>query len=1070
MQTRLLLFLLLPLLGIYSANAQSCEPLSDNINLGGAGHDAGFQSLDPVHATASLSNGNFVVAWESRDGIDGDDGGCFFQVFQPDGTAVTAVINPYADVNPMGTGKQGVFGPKVFALNSGFVLTWVSEDGPGDMGPSTNPGEEVKDIFYRVYDDNGSPTTGSTRIDNGGKEDNLEFVLPLSNGGFAILHSIGEDAPGNNTDDHFIQTFNAQGAQVTSGPVNISGGAHDGHFQNIFRGQAMAELSDGKFAVTWEARDGVDGAGNGGFFRIFNADGTPVTAVTAPYLDVNPMGTRDQATFGSRVIGLTNGNMVMAWDDGAVVLSEDVYFRVYDSNGMAVSATTQVDGDLTDEEAVLSGMVPLTNGNFAILYHTDERSTGNTDDFYVRVYNSSGVAVSGSVEISGGLHTGNFSTTQQFKPGIVALSNGNFAVGWAARDGADGDQSGAFYRVFNSSGAAVSDVATPYSDVNMAGTGDQSPFGPIIKPLAQSFVIAWQSEGGPGDVARDVYHRVINNDGTPFCPTTKTNSGNDGIEENIEEIQPLNNGNFALVYKDEDADNKDDLFVRVTGAVPATICPTIGSLALEPTQLCRRDSLTFIASGLENMAQANNGEQNYGIRFVVFSNAVSDPYNFNLTNNIGEVSFEDLSEGGTEAVFKTSTNFVGERWAYAILSTTPADVACRPFVEFMFTSAEIPVVSFTAPADIFENAGVQSGLGGGTPVGGVYSGPGVTDDGNGMTYSFDPVAAGGVGTYTITYTFTSGEGCEGSASDDIEVLEKVLEVVPIDDINDVDPTTGVALSDGEEVALQGVVHCIDFLDGDGYNFWILEPNGDGMLVYSDTTVMGYEATEGDEIRVEGFLAQFDGQLEINPASITLISQDNDLVVPIGVTELNESLESKLVTLEITDVDSEGIELIDLGDGDYFLGFPTSQDTFTIIITAASGIDIDFLNNYLALNDVTSYSVTGFVLQTDFEAPFDDDYSIVACSEGSFNFVSDVNEPAWANELLIYPNPATYQVNINAPVNIERLRLMNAQGRVLQNTVIDNATHTLDLSALPKGVYQVQLIGEGGMVNRQVVRQ
>jgi hypothetical protein len=258
MQTRLLLFLLLPLLGIYSANAQSCEPLSDNINLGGAGHDAGFQSLDPVHATASLSNGNFVVAWESRDGIDGDDGGCFFQVFQPDGTAVTAVINPYADVNPMGTGKQGVFGPKVFALNSGFVLTWVSEDGPGDMGPSTNPGEEVKDIFYRVYDDNGSPTTGSTRIDNGGKEDNLEFVLPLSNGGFAILHSIGEDAPGNNTDDHFIQTFNAQGAQVTSGPVNISGGAHDENFQNIFRGQAMAELSDGKFAVTWEARDGVD--------------------------------------------------------------------------------------------------------------------------------------------------------------------------------------------------------------------------------------------------------------------------------------------------------------------------------------------------------------------------------------------------------------------------------------------------------------------------------------------------------------------------------------------------------------------------------------------------------------------------------------------------------------------------------------------------------------------------------------------------------------------------------------------------------------------------------------------
>ena len=49
------------------------------------------------------------------------------------------------------------------------------------------------------------------------------------------------------------------------------------------------------------------------------------------------------------------------------------------------------------------------------------------------------------------------------------------------------------------------------------------------------------------------------------------------------------------------------------------------------------------------------------------------------------------------------------------------------------------------------------------PTGGVYSGPGVTDDGNGMTYSFDPAAAG-VGMHTITYT---SAGC--MASDDVTV-------------------------------------------------------------------------------------------------------------------------------------------------------------------------------------------------------------------------------------------------------------------------------------------------------------
>ncbi len=1059
---------MLCLYSISFLEAQSCEPLSDNINLGGAAHDAGFQAIDPIHATAGLSNGNFVVAWESRDGIDGNETGAYFQVFQLDGTAVTDVIAPYTDVNPDGTGHQGIFGPKVIALESGFVMVWESEDGSGDSGPSGNIGEEKRDVFFRVYDDNGMAVSGSTRLDNEGREDNLEFVLPLSTGGFAILNSIGEDTPGNNKDDFFVHTFNAQGVENEGSPVNISGGAHDAAFQGVNAVQAMAELSGGKFAVTWEARDGIDGEGNGGFFRIFNADGSAVTEVIAPYADVNPMGTGDQALFGGRVIGLANGNMVMAWGSGSLILSEEVFFRVYDSNGLAVSATTRIDDDQIGE-ATLSGLVPLTGGGFAILFHDDERTAGgNTDDYYVRVYDSNGMALSSSTEISGGLHTNTFSVSQTNRPGIIALNNGNFAVGWATRTGEDGTGAGAFYRVFNSTGAPVTGVLTPYSDINPDGTGEQSEFGPVMKALAGSFVIAWQSAGGPGDVARDVYHRVINNDGTPYCGSTKTNSGNDAIEETIEDIVPLSNGNFALVYKDEDADNKDDLFVRVTGAVPAIKCPTIGSVVVDPNPFCEGSTGTITVSGLENMAQTDNGDQDYGIAYAFFTIIGDDPYN--KFGDIGSISFEQLSNGGTTAVFENVplTDFNPILAVY--LTPTPADAACRPFLTVNLEEITSPSVSFTAPADIFEDAGVQTGLDGGTPVGGVYSGPGVTDDGNGMTYSFDPAAAGGVGTYTITYIYTSEEGCEASASDDIEVLEKILQVVPIDDINDVNPNTGVAVSDGEEVAIQGIVHCIDFDSEEGYAFWILESNGDGMFVYSDTLVNDYQATEGDEIKIEGFLFQFEGLLEINPSTITVISQGKSLVSPVSTTELNESLENQLVALEITDFVQEDIELIDFEDGDYFIIFPTSQDTFTVAISGETGIDVEFLTEYLSLGGITSYTVTGFVGQSDEDEPYDAGYFLIACSEGDFDFVSNVQEPAWASELLVYPNPATYEVNINAPVKIETLRLLNMQGRVLQNKAIDNNIHTLDLSALPKGVYQIQLISEEGMVNRQVVRQ
>ncbi|TXD71540.1 M6 family metalloprotease domain-containing protein, partial [Aequorivita antarctica] len=84
-----------------------------------------------------------------------------------------------------------------------------------------------------------------------------------------------------------------------------------------------------------------------------------------------------------------------------------------------------------------------------------------------------------------------------------------------------------------------------------------------------------------------------------------------------------------------------------------------------------------------------------------------------------------------------------------------------------YTSAD-----YTALADLLVNAGVQTGLGSGTPIGGVYSGAGVTDDGNGTTYSFDPAAAG-VGIHTLTYNFTDPCGSSLNASDDVEVFSAV---------------------------------------------------------------------------------------------------------------------------------------------------------------------------------------------------------------------------------------------------------------------------------------------------------
>lgn len=72
--------------------------------------------------------------------------------------------------------------------------------------------------------------------------------------------------------------------------------------------------------------------------------------------------------------------------------------------------------------------------------------------------------------------------------------------------------------------------------------------------------------------------------------------------------------------------------------------------------------------------------------------------------------------------------------------------------------------------EVCASAGVMTNQRGGSPFGGTYSGPGVTDDGNGFSYTFDPSVAG-VGVHTITYSVPAGPcSVASTANDTVEVL------------------------------------------------------------------------------------------------------------------------------------------------------------------------------------------------------------------------------------------------------------------------------------------------------------
>ncbi len=189
----------------------------------------------------------------------------------------------------------------------------------------------------------------------------------------------------------------------------------------------------------------------------------------------------------------------------------------------------------------------------------------------------------------------------------------------------------------------------------------------------------------------------------------------------------------------------------------------------------------------------------------------------------------------------------------------------------------LPVVMFTAPADLCVDAAVQTGLGGGTPTGGVYSGSGVTDDGNGTSYSFNPATAG-VGTHTLTYTFTDGNGCENSASDDVEVfaLPNVTFTAPVDVClnNGLVALTGGSPAQGTVSGDIGVYSGMGVIDnGDGT--YDLDPAAAGAGMHTLT----YEYTDGN-----GCVSSATDDIEVFGLSIVAFTALDDLCLNAGLQE------------------------------------------------------------------------------------------------------------------------------------------------------------------------------------------
>ena len=255
----------------------------------------------------------------------------------------------------------------------------------------------------------------------------------------------------------------------------------------------VAALANGSFVVSW-TRD-FGGGDKDIVAQIFNASGSP----TSVQISVDSSITLN--TSASQVIGLTNGNFVVVWQQQPAAGGDsEVWFRIYDNTGAAVTASTLVDdiGSINEDPQI----VALKDGSFAIAY-TDNGWGIDGTEITARIFNPNG-----SVR-SAYLRANTQTTGDQSKPSVTAMGNGYnsyLLVSWS-----DGETT--YYQAYDTQGNAIG--------TNYAAVGG---------------VVEAEVAGLTGGLVANVRTSIVPDDGadqsirTSIDELTRTTTGDAGLD------------------------------------------------------------------------------------------------------------------------------------------------------------------------------------------------------------------------------------------------------------------------------------------------------------------------------------------------------------------------------------------------------------------------------------------------------------------------------------------------------------------------------------------------------------
>lgn len=252
----------------------------------------------------------------------------------------------------------------------------------------------------------------------------------------------------------------------------------------------------------------------------------------------------------------------------------------------------------------------------------------------------------------------------------------------------------------------------------------------------------------------------------------------------------------------------------------------------------------------------------------------------------------------------------------------------------------------------------------------------------------------------------------------------------------------------------------------GVQFTLIDgTNSAGINVFNPASDLGYSVAERDQIKVKGYIDQFNGLTEIIAQEISIISSNNPLAAPQVVIVPAESTESRLIQIK-------NLHLVDnaqwtTGQGAGFNVQAVSdinpQDTIVIRIDN----DVDLFNQP---PPPQPFDLTGIGGQFDNSSPYLSDYQIAPRYIPDVSSLVGTKEANFSANVRLTPNPVSDRLLLNTDVQFERIRIFTATGVLTITLENPSQTQEIQVNNLPDGVYFIQFEKNNAAWTTRFVKQ